>query len=1114
MSKELEIRIIEFLEKEPGQLARNLGDKLNVDKKVVNNILYGKLKGKVKQDSKYRWYLASNDMSAEPDAPEEVFANTDLAKLCRYYLSCMGHDEAGISTFAHSKFGDPDYIELSSLPKNTKALLAEENFQKMLGKVRADRSRQAMYVGYPTNLKLIKSSRSNWEGFMVEPILLFPIEIDSSSGEARLDLSYPIVNQKPLRSYTNADREALMDELIQLERELGIGSEEGTTDLDELALRLQSVRTEWPWKEDIRPDALSVKNKPLSELNEEGIYNRAVIIVAQKSPFTQGLETELRELAKLSPAALNGTALGLWLSNYPNGQEQAELGDDDKLIEVLPMNLEQRLAVNSALSKPLTIITGPPGTGKSQVVTNLLLNAAWQGKKVLFASKNNKAVDVVETRVNSLGARPILLRVGAQAYQTKLAEYLMALLSAAVTEDDKEQFEEVSDIHSRLLAKIKKLDKETEDLIAARNTTDQLEQSVEEVRKAVSKECFQSVKNQDITIWTQQANAFRNALDSANKDKQNIVVKIIWPLLKNARFSAVSQRLPSIVALSEKAELTCPDKFVDEFNLPAWAGFLNILDERLLVLGAVKEYFTALSQLQNSRPLEEISFERTEILSNIASNSEALWQLWLRIQPSRISQSDRTMLNRYNSVLKMVMDAGTEGQLSKSAYKEYNSIFPKVSHLLPCWAVTSLSARGKIPFEPGFFDLVVFDEASQCDIASALPLLYRAKAAAVIGDPKQLSHISTLQRGQDQQLLEKYDLLPGYPHWAYSYNSLFDLAAGQATSENFVNLLDHHRSHADIIGFSNDQFYEGRLRVATKYDNLKRTTPKAPGIRWEDVKGSVRRPGSGGAVNETEAQAVVGVLEDLILKQGYKGSVGVVSPFRAQANAISAAVNQNDRLEKALQKHGFLSDTVHKFQGDERDVMVFSPVVSNGMPPGGLGFLRGNGNLFNVAITRARAQLVVVGDLSACSKCDVDYLSNFANYTQKLNQEEQKILNEQYGDDLGYNYPVVNNPEQVSDWEKILYSALYDAGIKTLPQYRIEKYALDLALIDGKRRLDIEVDGEKYHRNWTGELCRRDQIRNQRLYELGWDVMRFWVYEIRDDLPRCIEKVKRWAAEG
>lgn len=1107
MAQDLEKKIIELLEQEPGQLARNLGDKLSVDKTTVNSLLYGKLKGKVRQDSKYRWYLVSNDLEPDSAAPAEIFANTDLAKLCRYYLACMGHDEAGISTFSKSKFGDPDYIELSSLPKNVKALEAEESFKKMLGKVRSDRSRQALYMGYPTSLKLIKSSRSDWEGFMVEPILLFPINIDPSKGEAELDFSYPIVNQKPLRSYTNADRDTLMDELVQLERELGIGSDDGSTDLDELALRLQSIRTEWPWKENIKPNALNFKGKELSELDEEGIYNRAIIIAAQRSPFTQGLETELRELAKLSSNALNGTALGLWLSNENKPQTTSE---NDKLIEVLPMNLEQRLAVNSALSKPMTIITGPPGTGKSQVVTNLLVNAAWQGKKVLFASKNNKAVDVVETRVNNLGARPILLRVGAQAYQTKLAEYLMAMLSATVSEDDKTQFEEASEIHSRLISKTEELDQEIDALINARNTTDAHEQSVEEIRKVVSNECFQAVRNEDTSIWRHQVNAFRNTLKNADKNRQIPLIKLIWPLFKKTRFDAATQRLPNILSLCQKAELSTPDQFIDEFNLPAWISFLKPLDERLDDLEAVKEYFTALAHLQNSRPLEDISLERTKVFSDIARNSDALWKLWLRIQPSRISQSDRTMLNRYNSVLKMVMDAGTEGQLSKSAYKEYNSIFPKVSHLLPCWAVTSLSARGKIPFEPGFFDLVVFDEASQCDIASALPLLYRAKAAAVIGDPKQLSHISTMQKGQDQQLLEKYDLLPGYPHWAYSYNSLFDLAAGQATSENFVNLLDHHRSHADIIGFSNDQFYEGRLRVATKYDNLKRTTPKAPGIRWVDVKGSVKRPGSGGAVNDTEAQAVVNTLEDLVLKQGYEGSIGVVSPFRAQANAITAAVSRNNKLDNALQKHGFLSDTVHKFQGDERDIMIFSPVVSKGMPVGGLGFLRGNGNLFNVAITRARAQLVVVGDLSECSKCEIDYLSNFAIYTQKLNQEKQTTLEEQYGDDLGRNYPIVNNPEQVSDWERVFYSALYDAGIKTLPQYRIEKYALDLALLYGNRRLDIEVDGEKYHRNWTGELCRRDQIRNQRLYELGWDVMRFWVYEIRDDMPKCISRVKKW----
>jgi len=58
------------------------------------------------------------------------------------------------------------------------------------------------------------------------------------------------------------------------------------------------------------------------------------------------------------------------------------------------------------------------------------------------------------------------------------------------------------------------------------------------------------------------------------------------------------------------------------------------------------------------------------------------------------------------------------------------------------------------------------------------------------------------------------------------------------------------------------------------------------------------------------------------------------------------------------------------------------------------------------------------------------------------------------------------------------------------------------------------VDGERYHRNWDGELCWRDQIRNQRLIELGWDIMRFWVYQIRDDLDYCVDRVAAWMSKN
>jgi hypothetical protein len=90
-----------------------------------------------------------------------------------------------------------------------------------------------------------------------------------------------------------------------------------------------------------------------------------------------------------------------------------------------------------------------------------------------------------------------------------------------------------------------------------------------------------------------------------------------------------------------------------------------------------------------------------------------------------------------------------------------------------------------------------------------------------------------------------------------------------------------------IIEFSNQHFYEGRLRVATKYDRLRRPGADHPAIRWIETQGKVVRPSSGGAVNEDEARAVVRELERLVLGQGYAGTIGVVSPFRAHRTKIT-----------------------------------------------------------------------------------------------------------------------------------------------------------------------------------------------------------------------------------
>lgn len=1104
----LQDQIIDALIARPNQHADEIARALGVDRTLVNKQLFGPLKARVIQDRAYRWTLAAplSRTTVTSNDADGQFANTDLARLCRYYLACLGYDDTGVSTFLTSKYGDPDYLEVQFLPQTPDGLAENEATRKMLGRKRSEQGRYGLYFGYPTNISLNRSKKSDWQGFMVEPILLFPIDQDNS-GRMTVDLSYPIINQKPFRTFTNVERDMLMSELVQLEQELGLGGDDGRPAIDEIARRLQDVRPEWPWKEDNDPDELAGEWQPIGKIKEPGIYNRAIIIMAEKSPFTHGLEKELRDLAQLPEKAYADTALGRWINGTQT--ELAPTINSEPLLEVLPMNLEQRQAVSAALTQRNTIITGPPGTGKSQVVTNLLINAAWSGKRVLFASKNNKAVDVVETRVNALGPRPVLLRVGAQAYQVRLAEYVLAFMSSTTSASEREEFAEAKARQERLLSDYARLSDQTQRFVKLRNDIDRREQLAEEARNLLGPALFMRSVEIDTKAIKRAIDSINAASDRADKTKAGVIGQFLWPILQRGRLKALAAIMEQESSSFASIDAKMPSTPTNSLEVQKTLALLDVIKAKLAAVEKASSYLTALKQFQSSRSLEELAQDEIAVLDKIARHSAMLWKLWLRLQPSTLSPSERRKLGQYPTLLKMVVEAGEEGQLSRQIHAKYSEMLRSISHLLPCWAVTSLSARGRIPFEPGHFDIVVFDEASQCDLASALPLLYRAKSVVIIGDPNQLSHISGLQRGQDQALLDRYGLMEDFSHWSYSHQSLFGLGATQVSGADVVSLVDHHRSHADIITFSNTEFYGERLRVATNYNNLRLPARQEPGIRWIDVKGHVVRPANGGAINTTEVRALVQALRDLVLTNGYAGSIGVVTPFRAQANAITEAVNRDDELVSALIQRGFLAETVHKFQGDERDVMFFSTVVSSGLPIGAVGFLRSNGNLFNVAITRARAQLIVVGDRAACGACDIDYLSRFASYAASLDHQSEERLDRQIRDH-GPSYPIVAKPELVSDWERDFYVAAYRAGFRLVPQYQVEKYLVDFLMTSGDRRLAIEIDGERYHRNWTGELCRRDQIRNQRLFELGYDVMRFWVYEIRDDIDSCIERLRKW----
>lgn len=1069
-------RVEQLVSDKPGLKARQIAAELGLDRAQVMAAL-NQLSG-VTQDNAYRWWPKLRPAAAVP--PQRSF----LGDLCRYYLECLAResgpavslpaaDTAGYAALDWLPFAG----DVAELPANAPAI------RKIVQKARRERGQLTLYAGYAIRVRPFRFR--NEEEIRLEPVLLYPI---GENGETLTPASHiPIFNLEVLKSLPSADSGNLIDEAIQLVDELGLANpEEDLPAWDEIILRLQRQRPDWQWREHLNPWSLS-REPALADLNQPGIYNRALLFVGTRSPFTWGLETELRKLMTCEPATRD-TALGTWLRG---DIAEASLPEDRPLVEVLPLNTEQRQAVVQGMSAQLTVVTGPPGTGKSQLVGSLLANMAWDGRSVLLTSKNNHAVDVVEHRINSLGTHPLLLRLGREEHQARIAQELTSRLAESSTAADALRHERLLAAYEDSRAAFASARHEIAATVELRNRVDQRERMAEPARTYFGREGFRALRTADFAAMGRRLASLAAALDSK-------AVRF----LENRWRQRVDRAADALRGDATLLGVPFPEHDGE------WDDFQTAMEQRLEWARRVQDYWRAFDKLRAAKPLEQLARELSRVTRESAGNSRELWQSWLQLWPSRWNPETRRLLSEYVSLLQMIAGGGSEQSAGQRVFRRYYSLFPKVAKALPCWAVTSLSARGRLPFEPALFDLIVIDEASQCDIASALPLLFRARRAVIIGDPLQLRHVSTVAPQQDRQILAAHGLAEGHSAWAYSVNSLFDLARTVCRHEDIVNLREHHRSHRDIIGFSNRHFYRGRLRIATDHEALK-GAGEGTAVRWIDVKGRVMRPSGGGALNGVEAAALVKALRTLVLEDGYRGATGVVTPFRAQANRIRTLIHQDEELSRRLADMQFIVDTVHGFQGDERDIIFFSPVVSQGTSETTLRFLKGNGNLFNVAITRARSALIVVGDAHAALASGVSYLARFAEYAREVATQGKR---DAATGEIGPEYPQVAQPELVSQWERLFYSQLYQAGLRPVPQYEEAPYTLDFALFNGDRKLDIEIDGENYHRDWDGELCRRDQIRSQRLADSGWDVMRFWVYEIREDPDEAIGRVKSWVS--
>lgn len=286
-----------------------------------------------------------------------------------------------------------------------------------------------------------------------------------------------------------------------------------------------------------------------------------------------------------------------------------------------------------------------------------------------------------------------------------------------------------------------------------------------------------------------------------------------------------------------------------------------------------------------------------------------------------------------------------------------------LAEVRPVWCCSPDSVASLFPMKPGLFDVVIFDEASQCKVESALPALLRARSAVIAGDEQQMPPSNHFQVSVDHSEARGDSILAS--------ESVLNLSRAAFPQ---VTLKWHYRSqHEELVAFSNDAFYSGSLVTAP--GSGPRIDEGIEGLNWAPVDGIWKNN-----TNRKEAERVVELVDRVLRTQGPGGrppTVGVVAFNRPQAELIEELLEARasddagfrDRIardrERSIVERMFVRN-LENVQGDERDIIIMStgygPERVGGPIHARFGPINreGGGKRLNVAITRARLGLWMV----------------------------------------------------------------------------------------------------------------------------------------------------------
>ncbi|MCF8010946.1 MAG: hypothetical protein K9L17_10300 [Clostridiales bacterium] len=401
-------------------------------------------------------------------------------------------------------------------------------------------------------------------------------------------------------------------------------------------------------------------------------------------------------------------------------------------------------------------------------------------------------------------------------------------------------------------------------------------------------------------------------------------------------------------------------------------------------------------------------------------------------------------------------------------------IFEKLLNVFPCWIMNIEDVARIFPLQAGLFDYLIVDEASQCNQATTLHLAYRAKRMIVVGDEKQMKNpsIRFLSNDNVKMLMGKHGL-NNHPkaEFLHGRESLLALSNYSSNCDEFLN--EHFRCEPPIIAWSNHNFYDDKLRVLTP---IRRKRFK-PCMEVHLVKGA--DDDTEQKQNKIEAEVAINEAIRLITSGEAEGlSIGIMTLYREQANLLQSLLYEKiEDHPEWLKKYELIASTADGFQGDERDIIIYSFRFGPSSSPGTINAIQLVSERINVAFSRAKCKLICY-----ISRPVDEFPKGIIKEFLKLAEREHKNPTDRLG--------LVNEDKFDSEFEKHVCSDLRQRGVTVYTQVPCSSFYIDMVIIDQEGRcMAVECDGD-FHYEEDGDLRAEDYQRQDIIERSGWFVHR------------------------